>query len=141
MHVEDPRQAMCDEVSKYQDPSQVFVQQKPEEVYNEKGELFLTILPINILNNMSVLNNFINSDTTHRLSKSRFNTLASEFVVAILFIWCKYFVYKVLFNLLVQLIANLSTTLDVLLLQGMKQRKNILKCSDQWKKKYASCFQ
>ena len=139
--MEDPRQAMCDEVSKYQDPSQVFVQQKPEEVYNEKGELFLTILPINILNNMSVLNNFINSDTTHRLSKSRFNTLASEFVVAILFIWCKYFVYKVLFNLLVQLIANLSTTLDVLLLQGMKQRKNILKCSDQWKKKYASCFQ
>ena len=119
----------------------MFVQQKPEEVYNEKGELFLTILPINILNNMSVLNNFINSDTTHRLSKSRFNTLASEFVVAILFIWCKYFVYKVLFNLLVQLIANLSTTLDVLLLQGMKQRKNILKCSDQWKKKYASCFQ
>ena len=139
--MEDPRQAMCDEVSKYQDPSQVFVQQKPEEVYNEKGELFLTILPINILNNMSVLNNFINSDTTHRLSKSRFNTLASEFVVAILFIWCKYFVYKVLFNLLVQLIANLSTNLDVLLLQGMKQRKNILKCSDQWKKKYASCFQ
>ena len=40
VHVEDSRQAMCDEVSKYQDQSQVFVRQKPEEIYNEKGELF-----------------------------------------------------------------------------------------------------
>ena len=43
VHVEDSRQAMCDDVPKYQDKSQVFVRQKPEEIYNEKGELFLTI--------------------------------------------------------------------------------------------------
>ncbi|KAI6650189.1 hypothetical protein LOD99_6106 [Oopsacas minuta] len=76
VHVEDSRQAMCDEVSKYQDHSQVFVRQKPEEIYNDKGELFLTIQHMNMLKNMSVLNKFINSDTTHRMSKSRLNTLA-----------------------------------------------------------------
>ena len=95
----------------------MFVQQKPEEVYNEKGELFLTILPINILNNMSVLNNFINSDTTHRLSKSRLNTLACGlwqfFLLGVNIFYVKQYL------LLVQLIASLSTTLDVLLLQGI----------------------
>ena len=84
VHVGDSRQAMCDEVSKYQDQSQVFVRQKPKEIYNEKGELFLTIQHMNMLKNMSVLNKFINSDTTHRMCKSRLNTLACGYVVTIL---------------------------------------------------------
>ena len=59
----DSHQASCDEVSKYQDPSQVFVQEKNLDIYNEKSELFLMIQHINLLKNMSVLNNFISSDT------------------------------------------------------------------------------
>ena len=57
MQVGDSQLSSCDEVSKYQDPLQVLVSEKNLDIYNEKGELFLTIQHINLLKNMSFVNN------------------------------------------------------------------------------------